>query len=380
METFVWNQYFTTGLPDVDAQHHALVDAFNDLSEALQRSNAGDEEGLAEVYERMVNFAEFHFAEEELLMHNQGVDPRHVQAHTAMHRQFIEQVVGIWRSRAALKDPAQSFVGFLTSWLGLHILGIDQSMARQLACLELGMTAPEAYEQEMEVHDQGTQAMIQMVGRLYQVLSQQNTELAQANLHLEERVQLRTQELAQANAELQQANARLEEFSRTDGLMQIANRVCFDDRLAQACASAFRHERPLGVLMIDVDHFKRYNDTYGHPAGDACLQAVARAVQQALPRATDLVARYGGEELAVILPDTDIQGTGTVARRVVEAVAALGLPHGTSGVAPHVTVSVGAVARVPDSKGACDRLLAEADAALYRAKDAGRNRWKMAGA
>jgi hemerythrin len=162
--------------------------------------------------------------------------------------------------------------------------------------------------------------------------------------------------------------------------MQIANRVCFDDRLAQACASAFRHERPLGVLMIDVDHFKRYNDTYGHPAGDACLQAVARAVQQALPRATDLVARYGGEELAVILPDTDIQGTDTVARRVVEAVAALGLPHSTSGAAPHVTVSVGAVARVPDNKEACDRLLAEADAALYRAKEAGRNGWRMSGA
>ena len=380
MDTFVWDQFFTTGLPEVDAQHHALIDAFNDLSEALQRSNTGDGAGLTEAYERMVNFAEFHFAEEELLMHNQGLDPRHTQAHIALHRQFIEQVGGMWRSRGALQDPAQSFVGFLTSWLGLHILGIDQSLARQVACLKQGMTAQEAYEQELRVHDQGTQALIRMVGRLYQVLSEQNAELAQANLNLEERVRLRTQELAQANEELQQANALLEVHSRTDALMQIANRACFDDRLAQACASAFRHERPLGLLMIDVDHFKRYNDTYGHQAGDACLQAVARAVSQALPRTTDLVARYGGEELAVILPDTDVEGTGTVARRVVEAVAALALPHRSSGVAGHVTVSVGAVARVPSSRDATSRLLAEADAALYRAKAAGRNGWQMSDA
>ena len=378
MDTFVWDRYFNTGLNDVDEQHHALVDAFNDLSEALQRSNAGDGTGLVEVYERMVNVAEFHFADEELLMSSKGLDPRHVQSHVALHRQFIEHVAGMWNSRGTLQDPAQTFVGFLTSWLGLHILGIDQSMARQMVSMDQGLSAQEAYHQEMQVRDQGTQAMIQMVGRLYQVLSKQNTELAQANLHLEERVRQRTLELARTNEDLQQANARLEVYARTDGLMQIANRACFDDRLAQACASGFRQERPLGVLMIDVDHFKRYNDTYGHPAGDACLQAVARAVSQAQPRVTDLVARYGGEELAVILPDTDAEGARTVAQRVVQAVAALEMPHSSSGAAPYVTVSVGGVARVPDSEDASARLLAEADAALYRAKEGGRNRAQMA--
>ena len=127
-----------------------------------------------------------------------------------------------------------------------------------------------------------------------------------------------------------------------------------------------------------MDYFKRYNDSYGHQAGDACLQAVAAAVQGAMLRASDLVARYGGEELAVILPDTDAAGTAAVAARVVAAVAALGLAHKASGVATHVSVSVGAVSGIPAQRDASAPLVAQADAALYRAKEQGRNRWVMA--
>lgn len=370
METFVWDSYFDTGLTTVDEQHHVLIDAFNDLSDALQRSNAGDAQGLSEAYERMVAYAQFHFAEEELMMRDRGLDARHVQTHASLHQQFIEQVATMWRSQGALKDPAESFVGFLTSWLGLHILGIDQSMARQMAFIERGGTAEQAWAQEMQVHDQATQALIRMVGRLYHVLAVQNTELAQANQLLEGRVEQRTRELAQANV-------RLEAFARTDGLLQIANRSYFDDRLAEACASSFRREQPLGLLMIDVDYFKCYNDNYGHPAGDACLQAIARAVAQSLPRSTDLLARYGGEELAVILPDTDAAGTAVVAARVVAQVAALALPHKSSDAAAYVTVSVGGVACVPSGRDAGGQMLTHADTALYRAKAAGRNCWQM---
>lgn len=158
----------------------------------------------------------------------------------------------------------------------------------------------------------------------------------------------------------------------------MANRPYFDSRLAEACASAFRREQPLGLLMIDVDYFKRYNDSHGHQAGDACLQAVATAVQGAMLRPTDLLARYGGEELAAILPDTDGAGTAAVAARVVAAVAALGLPHQTSDAAAHVSVSVGVVSCVPAQRDAGMSLMAQADAALYRAKAQGRNRWVMA--
>lgn len=377
METFVWDQNFVTGLPEVDGQHHVLVDLFNELSRSLFVSDASREAVLSDTFDRLVAYTEYHFRDEEALMQAQGLDRRHIAMHQNLHHQFVAQVNSMWSQRGHMSDPAETFVGFLTSWLGLHILGIDQSMARQMAMIGRGMSAAQAYEQEAQGHDNGTQALLKMIGKLYHVLSTQNTELARANSTLEERVAQRTRELARANDELQEANTRLEAFSRTDGLLQIANRAYFNDRLAQACAAAVRRQEPLGLLMIDVDFFKRYNDSYGHQAGDACLQAVARAVQQATQRSTDLVARYGGEELAVILPDTDTRGTAAVAARVVAGVAALALEHKASDAAAHVTVSVGAVSQVPPTE-APTALLASADAALYRAKAGGRNRWLLA--
>jgi hemerythrin len=369
MDTFVWDENFITGLVDVDDQHQTLIASFNALSDALQYSNAtGDDQALGQAYEHMLCYTLYHFAEEEQLMRERGLDARHVKTHSALHRQFAEQVATMWSARSALQQPAQSFVGFLAYWLGMHILGIDQAMARQMQGLAQGLTAEQAYAREAQLHDQGTQALIGMVGRLYHVLTVQNAELARSNALLEQRVVERTCELAHANA-------RLEAYASTDALLKIANRGCFDVRIVDACASAQRRGQPLGLLIIDVDHFKRYNDSYGHPAGDGCLQAVARAVAQALPRSTDLLARYGGEEFVVILYDTDAAGAAVVAARVVAQVAALALPHRGSDVAPHVTVSVGASAHQQVDKDAAVQLLAQADAALYQAKATGRNRW-----
>ena len=386
MDAFVWDQHFVTGLTDVDEQHHGLVDLFNELSQTLfthqGSAPAVDADALLHgVFGRLVRYAEFHFAEEEGLMHRLGMDPRHIQAHQERHQEFVQQLHALWSTRASMAAPGESFASFLTGWLGLHILGIDQSMARQMDAMAQGASAQQAYERELAAHDNGsTQVLLKMIGKLYQVLSAQNNALAEANQGLEARVARRTRELAQANSDLQQANVRLEAFGRTDGLLQIANRGYFDDRLAHAGASAQRRQQPLGLLMIDVDEFKRYNDHFGHQAGDACLQAVARAVQGSLQRATDLLARYGGEELAVILPDVDAPGAATVAARVVASVAALALPHPASSAAACVTVSVGVAARVPcmPLQGSLAALVADADAALYRAKATGRNRCCLA--
>ena len=339
--SFIWDDGFDTGLDVVDAQHHALVDLFNELSRALfSQAGGGGEALLADIYARLLAYTEYHFREEEEMMERSGLDARHVDGHRLLHQQFVQQVRMLWTQRATMADAGTMLVDFLTSWLGLHILGIDQSMARQIASMRQGLSAAEAFERERATHDDGIQALLKMISKLYSALSVQNAQLAAANQHLEERV-------AQRTRELEQANQRLRQLSRTDALLGIANRAHFNEWLEQACALARRARRPLGLVMIDVDCFKRYNDHYGHQQGDACLQAVARAVAGCLRRGTDLVARYGGEELVVLLPETDAAGATALARRMVQAVQALALPHADSLAGPCVSISAGVCSQVP---------------------------------
>lgn len=159
-----------------------------------------------------------------------------------------------------------------------------------------------------------------------------------------------------------------------DGLTGVANRRCFDERLETEWRRAARNGSPLALLMLDVDHFKRFNDRYGHQAGDDCLRRVACAIKGGLLRPGDLVARYGGEEFACILPGTDFEGALAVGAGIEHIVRGLQIEHAGSDVAGAVTVSVGVAASLPDGDADPARLLALADAQLYRAKHSGRGR------
>lgn len=160
-----------------------------------------------------------------------------------------------------------------------------------------------------------------------------------------------------------------------DGLTGLANRRCFDERLNVEWRRSARGASPLALLMLDVDHFKRFNDRYGHQQGDECLRRVAAAIRAGLLRPADLAARYGGEEFACILPATDLEGAFAVANAIEQGVRHLQIEHAGSDVAPVVTLSIGLSASQPwaDRREAAT-LLAKADAQLYRAKQTGRAR------
>jgi len=168
----------------------------------------------------------------------------------------------------------------------------------------------------------------------------------------------------------------LRRLASVDALTGVANRRSFDEALEREWQRALRDGEPLALLMVDVDHFKKYNDHYGHPAGDACLQSVARAIAQATQRPGDMAARYGGEEFTLLLPRTTLVGAEHIAQRLQEAVAALALAHAASPTRPTVSVSVGVSARVPGSPPGVTPadLVASADQMLYQAKAGGRAR------
>ncbi|WP_445681858.1 diguanylate cyclase domain-containing protein [Radicibacter daui] len=185
-----------------------------------------------------------------------------------------------------------------------------------------------------------------------------------------------TRARVRTHLELKRQSDLLRGFASIDGLTGVANRRRFDEELQACWLQCTRDLQPLSVLMIDVDHFKKYNDLYGHLEGDSCLQRVAAEIRRNFNRPRDLVARYGGEEFACILPQTGIEGTSHLAEALVAGVRRLALPHDGSESASVVTVSVGGATAYPIPGTSSQHLLEHADARLYEAKAAGRSTFR----
>ncbi len=185
----------------------------------------------------------------------------------------------------------------------------------------------------------------------------------------------RIAELHHLQTELEEKNRQLQLLSSLDGLTGIPNRRQFDEMLALEWSRMAREKLPLSLIILDVDHFKLYNDRYGHLAGDSALRRVAAALAALLRRPADMVARYGGEEFAAILPGTNLDGARVVAENMRQTVANLGIEHLDSPLERVVTVSLGVSSVIPLPGCMPADLLQAADQGLYQAKQAGRNRW-----
>ena len=237
--------------------------------------------------------------------------------------------------------------GFFAEFILLSVALADRLNRERAARVKAQHSLLEAREQTLSTQQQ----MIEVQRR--------------TNEELELRVQERTAALQRTKLDLEQANTELTRISHTDALTQLANRRYCDQQLAHLSGPA------LAVLMIDIDHFKRINDTYGHPFGDTCISAVAQVLKQATRRSADLAARYGGEEFVVLLRDSNPKDASELAEQVRQAVAGITLDSGTEQV--QLTVSIGVACNSPEQALDVHALLAAADRALYAAKQAGRN-------
>jgi len=267
--------------------------------------------------------------------------------------------------------PATEFIaanqGPLSPWVIALIVALATTLAATLACAIV-----------LRVR------LARRTGQLVDELARRGraeAELARLYEQLEQRVHERTRALLTHNEELtrlrvvlETANQRLKRLAAIDSLTGIANRRHFDRVLDRELRRARREGRPLSLVFLDIDEFKRFNDTYGHARGDEVLRRVARALDETFRRGGDLVARYGGEEFAVLLPGLDTRRAGLYAERLRRRIWRLAIGYSASPVSDRVTISAGVATIAPRAHDTAQALLKAADEALYRAKCLGRNR------
>lgn len=363
VESFHWNQNFVTGLKTVDEQHHGLVRFINRFGDLLAE-NVVEFRDIEELLEKLAGYAVYHFEEEEEMMQLIGIDQRHLDHHLVEHQRFLEDVT-IMRKGLSPEAPnaADNLLSFLTHWLAYHILGSDRDMAEQVKAIERGVDSRAAFESMERARHSATEPLLVALNGLFRQVSARNQELVRVNESLEENVAERT-------AELSRVNERLATMANTDELTGLPNRRRVLGDLADLWDESAKSGEPVSCIMIDADHFKEINDTYGHDAGDEVLREVARVLRHTV-RTDDVVSRLGGDEFLVICPDTDQEGGMFVAELLRRAVSELRVSTGGGGCW-HGSVSVGLAVRTPEMES-CQDLLEAADALVYAAKRAGKN-------
>lgn len=362
MESFRWNKNFVTGLPEVDRQHQYLVNIINQFGNLLVENEIVFYD-IEKIFGKLVDYTQYHFKEEEALMTRISVDPRHLDQHFEQHRNFLQEVTSMYSAISQDNlDPAKHLLDYLIHWLAYHILGTDQNLARQVEAIQSGVKPSKAYKTEERERNKAREPLLNALSGLFEQVSSRNKELIQLNQSLEEKVAKRTRELSDANLQL-------EELSLTDVLTGLPNRRHGMRRLASLWEESIKNDLPLVCMMIDVDHFKEVNDTYGHDAGDVVLSELSKRLQHSL-RSDDTVCRLGGDEFFIICPNTDKNGGMHIAELTRMTVSELRVPTGDK--AWHGSISIGVASRTPDMKN-YEELIKKTDKGVYAAKQDGKN-------
>ena len=212
------------------------------------------------------------------------------------------------------------------------------------------------------------------LGVLAKAFNNMADNLISANETLEQKIKEKTKDLSAANENLRNLSEKLKKLSLKDSLTNLANRRAFDLKYNSEWKRALRDQTPLSLVFGDVDYFKKYNDTLGHPNGDECLKKVGKLLSQAAKRENDFVARYGGEEFIIILPNTSQEQAYNITSSLQKMLSDFGIPHPNSDISDKVTISFGIISCIPQKNDSPEELFQQVDQALYQAKSQGRNR------
>jgi hemerythrin len=364
MKSFIWNSNFETGIAEIDEQHQELVKIINDYSHLLA-NNSATIENIDQTLKTLVSYTEYHFCEEEMLMHKIGLDPRHIKLHKGLHHGLVEEIKSMIPQNHSDNLFAKTYIlDLIIHWLAYHILGTDMNMARQMAAIQSGLSAEAAFELEERAKDKSTEPLLEALNGLFSQVSSRNKELQTLNNSLEEKVMRRTEELIELNKEL-------ESLSLTDSLTEMPNRRHATQQLSLLWKESEATLKPIACLMIDIDFFKQINDTYGHDVGDIVLIELALTLKHSI-RNDDLACRLGGDEFIVLCPETDLQGALYLADIIAKRFSQLNIEANGNPIDIEPSLSVGVAVKTSEMLNN-EALLKVADEGTYKAKANGRN-------
>jgi two-component system, NtrC family, sensor kinase len=295
MQTIVWDPRFVTGLNAIDEQHQQIVTMINEAAGLLLAEPGADWRTVQNLFKDLADYARQHFAEEEALMREVGVDGRHVEPHAAHHRLFVEQLQTLWRARDMMANPAEALHGFLAAWVTFHLLEEDQSMAGQIRRIRASETPAAAYDAEKHAVDNTTAVLLDALHQLYRLLCLQNQDLLEANTRLEQRVERRTTELRAANdrlaAEQGELTALLSKVEEAQGQLLQSEKMAAIGQLAAGIAHEINN--PIGFVTSNLGTMRDYVQQ---------LLALLDAYERQAPE-NELVAARAAAELDFVRTD-----------------------------------------------------------------------------
>lgn len=362
MLIFKWNQSYETHIESIDYQHRKIVDMVNELGESIQSNRIISQQQLDQMFNGIAKYTEEHFKDEEQVMEESNIDPRHTEAHKKAHEVFFKEATKLFEGIKKNLINHEVLFHFLSSWLSIHILGTDKILARQIKAIQDGADPKKAYE---DIHDDTENSigpLLFAVNQLFTRTMNMNNRLLALNKSLEEQVKSRTKEL-------EQSNNILKTMALTDNLTKLGNRRAAVAYLKSEWKKEYNENVTITCIMIDADNFKYINDTEGHEAGDKVLQILANTIKNSI-RNDDFICRLGGDEFVILSNNINLACALRLAEHVRKQVEQIRL-HFTkqcwSG-----SISVGVAARDNTMQTYID-LLKKADNGLYIAKRNGRN-------
>ncbi len=362
LEVFPWHESFNTGIKEIDEQHQTLVKLLNELANDLTKEEVHE---IEKTFSQLALYADFHFKHEEGIWDKYLKDNDIVSEHKNSHDSFLPKVLQIQEDNKhkSYHEIIEVILIFLIKWLAFHIIDED----KRLACIiEQINNGQEIEEAKLHVDNIMNGSMKKVIDA---ILSMHNTISIKAIGLIKER-----KARIKAENELKKTNKKLEKLSITDQLTKLYNRRFYDEIFEKELQRTKRDNNTFNVILFDIDHFKRLNDTYGHLDGDKALISVSKAIKKVFKRPSDFAFRIGGEEFCIIIPNESLESVVELSYELQRKISDLKIENKNSDVSNYLTISIGIVSKIPHKDDTMDQLVKDVDKQLYLAKELGRDK------